>query len=211
MKFHGPNIWLLTDTHFNHNTIRHIRDERFEDKIVSGVKSRVAKNDIFIHLGDIGARQQHYVAMLQHLKEVQAKTILIRGNHDTKHPQLRLLDEWGVVVDGLRIKKYGFDFWLSHEPILIPEGVVNVHGHHHLGTHRDPEWRTIEQVDNKGTHVLLSLEIQGYAPIKLLDIANWLGGHKSNHSLVLTSEVFETARKLLAESEEKKGASYGSR
>jgi calcineurin-like phosphoesterase family protein len=78
------SIWLISDTHFGHELLvnKGFRKKGFE-KVVLKNLSRLSKNDILIHLGDIclGFDQLNHDT---YIKPLQCKKWLVRGNHDHK-------------------------------------------------------------------------------------------------------------------------------
>lgn len=154
------NYWIITDTHFNHKQlIEYGRPENFEEKIKKNLKV-VNKGDYLIHLGDvcIGNEIENNNWFK---KELGCKTILVRGNHDSKSIEWYLRNGWDIVVDRFTLEIFGKIICFSHEP-LGWDGYfnVNIHGHLHDCNHN---------FDSKvnGYNKLLSLEKTNYQPVNL--------------------------------------------
>jgi calcineurin-like phosphoesterase family protein len=82
MQTKEKQLWISSDTHFNHkNIIKYGRPEDFEEQIKDGLKD-ISGNDILIHLGDvcIGKDAENN----EYLSNIKGKHILVKGNHDNK-------------------------------------------------------------------------------------------------------------------------------
>jgi calcineurin-like phosphoesterase family protein len=122
------NIYLISDTHFNHQNIATYcqRPSNFTELIIRNWNTLVRHEDTIIHLGDvqIGSKAEWIMPSLP------GKKILVRGNHDRQKSCAWWMSK-------------GFDFacdsmifrgmWLTHEPSrALPEGCLyNIHGHLH--------------------------------------------------------------------------------
>lgn len=68
--------WITSDTHFGDEELRAgIPARPSDEEIFRRLKSKVGKNDVLIHLGDVGN--------LDYIKKLKGYKILIMGNHDT--------------------------------------------------------------------------------------------------------------------------------
>lgn len=156
------NIWITTDTHFNHKKMYEqwkIRPADFESKIFKGFLS-IPESDLLIHLGDICIGKDEEMHQ-KYIVPLKCKKWLIRGNHDNKSNNWYLEHGWDFVGYHLIDKYFGLKLLFSHIPTPLNGQDFNVHGHLHDRTHRPDE----EMNDSK--HLLRSLELQGYAPITL--------------------------------------------
>jgi calcineurin-like phosphoesterase family protein len=122
------NVYLISDTHFNHQNIATYcqRPSDFTERIIRNWNNTVTANDVVIHLGDvqIGQKSQWIIPSLN------GRKVLVRGNHDRDKSNMWWMEN-------------GFDFscdsmifrgmWLTHEPAkALPEGCLyNLHGHLH--------------------------------------------------------------------------------
>lgn len=166
------NIWIITDTHFNHAKLNELgRGEGWEKELIAGLRS-IPKEDMLIHLGDIGIGKDSEVhdmlfkdlhgALLGQIK----RTILVRGNHDKKSAAWYLEHGWGAVTDGFFLKFEGKRIDFSHKPQepVYQNVDYNFHGHTHGNQHRDEEHKDF--YDPK-YHKDFSPELMGYKPIRL--------------------------------------------
>jgi len=135
------NIWLISDTHLNHQEIATYcdRPENFTELIITRWNQRVKPDDLVIHLGDVAIGKHGLIE--PQLRALNGKKILIRGNHDKHHGC-----HWWM--------NHGFDFacdamvfrncWLTHKPAKrLPRGcTLNIHGHLHN------VWDTFSHMDD---------------------------------------------------------------
>ena len=158
------NYWLISDTHFNHEKLSEWggRSGDWQEKIWKGLLA-LPYDDVLIHLGDVCIGNDSEVH--SGLKIVQAKKILIRGNHDKKSHQWYTEHGWDFVCDGLELLFMGHYLHLTHRPAR-PQGNTtwNIHGHTHGNMHRSEEYNDFY---SPAYHIDISPEIVGYAPIRL--------------------------------------------
>lgn len=68
--------WIISDTHFDDKDLcQGIRNRPSDEEIIKVINSKCGKNDLLIHLGDVG--DVEYVKLLRAKRKV-----LIMGNHD---------------------------------------------------------------------------------------------------------------------------------
>lgn len=112
-------VWVISDTHFGEKDLREAFPNRpTDEELVKKINKCVGKNDILIHLGDVG--DLNWAAKLRGYK------VLIMGNHDSGAEKYReVFDEVyeGPIVLGERLI-------LSHEPLSV-QWAYNIHGHDH--------------------------------------------------------------------------------
>ena len=117
---------------------------------------------ILIHLGDVCIGDDANMHE-RFIKSIPCKRILVRGNHDKKSNAWYMDHGWDFVCNRFYDDLYGYKIAFTHKP--IPPGCwdgvydVNIHGHLHNLCHRE--------VPKNFMNVLLSLEIDGYAPLSL--------------------------------------------
>lgn len=164
------NIWLTTDTHFNHRKLETFdpgRPANFE-RLISKPLYNLPYGDVLIHLGDICIGQDTKMHNT-YILPIQAKKILIRGNHDRKSYEWYTAHGWDAVADGLRLEMFGKKILLSHMPQKNDGWYdINIHGHFHNALadgifRHEPEFREI--LNEK--HKLLALEYVNYQPVTL--------------------------------------------
>jgi calcineurin-like phosphoesterase family protein len=123
--------YVISDFHFGHEKIRKLTrlgfqtNEEMHSAIISGWNKTIINNDIKVYvLGDIGEKE----SIEEILPKLRGRKVLLMGNHDklSKSFYLKYFEE---VLDAPL-------FWskrivLSHHPIPVEPGVINVHGHTH--------------------------------------------------------------------------------
>lgn len=159
------NIWLTTDTHFNHaNMIEYCgRPENYEQKIFKGL-SQIPSTDLLIHLGDIawhGSERTHQ----KYIAPLKCKKWLVKGNHDKNSNQFYLANGWDFVAQQIVDRYFGKIVVLSHIPQKDWGYDINIHGHFH-----NSEWRKYEPyltAIKNDKQKLLALEYTNYQPVTL--------------------------------------------
>ena len=135
------NRFVISDTHFGHTNSWQLfklpngdplrpftSTEEMDETMVERWNAKVGPNDTVYHLGDVVINRKS----LHHVKRLNGKKRLIRGNHDI----FRDDDYRDAGFDSLYgVRVFVDKFILSHIP-LHPECVtdrfrVNVHGHLH--------------------------------------------------------------------------------
>lgn len=176
------NIYLISDTHFNHNKMVEYcnRPENHTELIKKNLfvfNSTIRKDDVFIHLGDvcIGKDEEIHNEVIVPLA---CKKWLVKGNHDRKSDSWYMNHGWDFVADSFKGKYFGKEILFSHCP-MKDDGKfdVNVFGHFHNNLSRLLEGRYVvegEEERNKedlavltGKHRLFVLEDRDYKPVKL--------------------------------------------
>lgn len=121
--------YFISDTHMGHTNILTFERIRFKtieehDNFIWDMLKKLTDKDRLFHLGDVGILDENTISKWKSLK---CKTILIRGNHDTQANKLReAFDE--VHNEPIFYHKR---ILLSHEPLPVTNGTLNVHGHLH--------------------------------------------------------------------------------
>lgn len=169
------NIWLISDTHFDHINIIKYENRPFIDHLlmtevlIENWNSTVKENDLIFHLGDIFFCSTHRMQDIS--SRLNGRKILIRGNHDKG-------------VSNSKFQKLGFDVFnyyclenmiLSHYPqgekalrtaILSTNLIGNVHGHVHS---------VIDGLD-QSIYKCVSVELTEYRPIHLDEVKSHFKG-----------------------------------
>jgi len=173
------NIWVISDTHFQHENILKftdrdgslIRGARFssvkemDEAMIENWNSVVKPGDKVYHLGDVffGSKE----TFIPLWKKLNGQKRLILGNHDdakffAKHELVAKIDVWRMFPE--------FGLILTHIPLhesVFGEGrfrnfetVLNVHGHIHQNQSPTPNHRVVcvEHID--------------YTPINIEEIRN---------------------------------------
>lgn len=138
------NIWLISDTHFNHSNIIKFCERPFEDAkkmneaLVENWNSVVREQDKVYHLGDVymgGGFPREDTTRL--LRSLNGHKRLILGNHDNGKDQIlqsvfEKIEVWRMFPE--------FGLLLTHVPVhesTLGEGrfmekkFLNIHGHIH--------------------------------------------------------------------------------
>ena len=145
------NIFLTSDTHFNHNNLigmcpesrGHFSNvEEMNETIIQNWNEVVPPDGIVYHLGDLCMGKAEDIEPI--LKRLNGHIVLIRGNHDYGKRR-KIYEECGVEIKDIDYISYkGMYFVLSHIPIgneeymemlVGPNGEIwNLHGHTHQYT-----------------------------------------------------------------------------
>lgn len=169
------NIYLTTDTHFNHkDKMKEYcnRPDNYEHKIQTAFKGLTNRN-LLIHLGDVCIGNDLNVHR-KYIEPLECKAILVRGNHDRKSNQWYMTHGWDFVCTYFSIGRAKKNILFSHTPMAW-DGYynMNIHGHFHNANHR--RWEDeFKKVKNAGQH-LLALEYNNYQLFnldKLLETTN---------------------------------------
>lgn len=148
--------YFISDLHFNHDNI--LKFERVEFKtieehnefIIASINKVVTKFDTLYILGDLGDN-------LELIKRINGRKILVMGNHDkgAKANYEEYFDE--VYTTPVYFSRRVV---LSHIPIPVTKGTLNVHGHLH------------GSFLNSSNHLNVSAMLVNYRPIstKVIDI-----------------------------------------
>ena len=152
------NIWVISDTHFNHSNIIGYCNRPYENAsqmdwdMVEKWNSVVKPQDHVYHLGDVYMKaSKGYIENL--LSKLNGKKRLILGNHDNGKDQI-LQRHFEKVFLWRNFDK----FTLSHIPLReenIPGNRVNIHGH----IHQNPA--------PSKRHINVSVEQINYTPVNL--------------------------------------------
>lgn len=122
--------------------------------VINNIKYRINEDSVLVFLGDLGYREYFYL-----LDDIKCYKILILGNHDTysKDTYYKYFNE--VHDTPLFIHPR---IVLSHIPIPVEDGVINVHGHTHQIYLR------------KENYINVTFEEVNYLPVKVKSILNSL-------------------------------------
>ncbi len=129
--------FFTADTHFSHGNIIKYCNRPFEsvkemnDELIRRWNRKVSKNDTVYHLGDF-AFHMKYPEMLELLKTLNGKKVLIKGNHDHKDT-IRL--PWEHKCEIADVTVAGKHLVLCHYPLQDwnrkHHGALHLHGHCH--------------------------------------------------------------------------------
>lgn len=167
-------IWVISDTHFNHSNILNFTDEngkyiregfktaeQMNEFMTERWNSVVKPGDKVYHLGDVymgGGFPREYTEKL--LSNLNGRKRLILGNHDNGKDQIlqrafQKIDVWRMFTE--------FGLLLTHVPVhpsTLKEGrfsghgkpqlkMLNVHGHIHANPSPEGPYKCVcvEQID----------------------------------------------------------------
>lgn len=132
------NIYVVSDTHFNHRLMINFAKRPFKStaemnmKLIKNWNDVVSKKDIVIIIGDFAKGNFFFYRKL--LKELNGKKILIKGNHDYMF-RLRKLNKTNAIkiYKKIRINIGGKSVLFTHKPLCFRENFfhINIHGHYH--------------------------------------------------------------------------------
>jgi calcineurin-like phosphoesterase family protein len=166
------DLWVISDTHFNHENILHFTDhngdrirpfdsvKEMNEVLVNRWNSVVKPGDIVYHLGDVFlGPQEDFKALWPRLNGSKR---LVVGNHDN----LKFLVPGGFFKKVTMWRQMtDFGLLLTHVPIHSSalstrsrKGLLNVHGHIHA--HPAPE----------GDYHCVCVEQTNYTPVNLEEI-----------------------------------------
>lgn len=163
-------IFLVSDTHFNHQKLTEIgvRPEGFTETIITNWRIIVAPTDTVIHLGDV------ILGRNSELPDIMAKLpgtkILCLGNHDG---HAGWYEKRGFAIAVKHFQRG--DILYSHEPTIpLPTGIrYNVHGHLHLHNHHEYQEQEY-YVTHRDQYILIEIETT-LAPIALSELQKLKG------------------------------------
>ncbi len=150
-------IWLITDTHFNHDAMVKLsgRPENHTQLIIDNWRKAVKPEDLTIHLGDvIFSRASELTSILE---SIAGRKVLVMGNHDRK-------PRW-YMTHGFDFACYRFELGHSlfvHEPQfeLPPNCERVIHGHLHNSNHHEydepiPSYNKLLAIEDTDYHPIL--------------------------------------------------------
>jgi calcineurin-like phosphoesterase family protein len=160
------NVYLISDTHFNHTKIATYcdRPENFTEILIRNWQNIIKPDDLVIHLGDvfIGKAEGWYAIK----SALPGRKVLVRGNHDRQ----RSVGWWmshgfEFACDGMRFR----NCWLTHEPDTSRAGGcdLNIHGHLHNIWHGfNPDNGEKQTRLHHDWQRLFSVEYTNYMPVE---------------------------------------------
>lgn len=173
------DIWLISDTHFNHTNILKFTDSRtgllvrpefrdvteMNETMIERWNSRVKPGDKVYHLGDVFFGDKEWFK--RHWPRLNGSKRLIVGNHD----DIPFLSSGGFFAKVQMWRQFTeFDLLLSHVPLHemsssrgrpdAAKRMVNVHGH----IHQNPS--------PPGLYMNMSVEAINYTPQHIEDVAD---------------------------------------
>jgi calcineurin-like phosphoesterase family protein len=178
------DIWLISDTHFNHSNILNFTDSRtgkpvrpgfadvnhMNEHMIEKWNSRVKPGDIVYHLGDVVMGANYKEWMNTHFNRLNGSKRLIVGNHDL----IGWLSSGGWFKKVSMWRKFPeFGLILTHVPLHISSMynhgndsyLYGIHGHIHqhnspIGPYKNV---CVEKIDYTPVHIeTLAAEAKKY-------------------------------------------------
>lgn len=119
------NPWLLSDIHISSNT------KRTKD-MIKRFRAQISPDDNIIILGDLSDKHTGSLALVfDFIVSIPGKKFLILGNNDYYHLSDYQHMGFSYISDEFKFKKDGKTYWLTHVPMPVPNGTINIHGHIH--------------------------------------------------------------------------------
>ena len=158
----NQQAYFWSDTHFFHKNIIKYTGRPFDETGDMNYKMRgewekLNFNDWLIHGGDVSFGDVNL--SIEYLSNLPGKKLLVYGNHDFFKNEKGFRDtkafDYGTMCFDFELD--GIQYWVTHYPIrdsLLPEKVINIHGHVHE-----------KKISDK--HRNISVEMTNYKPIKL--------------------------------------------
>lgn len=161
------DIWVISDTHFNHSNIIKFCNRPFDnvrhmdEAMVERWNSVVKPQDKIYHLGDVYMKaSKGYIENILH--RLNGHKRLVLGNHDNGKDQV--LQRYFEKIDVWRMFPE-FGLLLTHVPVhhqtLTSKDLKNVHGH----THNNGE-----PIEHKKSYKCVCVEHIDYTPIHIEEL-----------------------------------------
>ena len=157
------NIWLYSDPHFYHHGITVFKNldgtkvrpwddaEKMSEDLIRWYNELVKPDDRVYILGDVAFNRK---SLDRSLPRLMGRKVLVKGNHDQDK-----LSYYSKYFDDVRSYVVKKGFVLSHVPIH-PESLtrwgVNIHGHLHGNTLKDPRYINVCVEQTNWRPILLS-------------------------------------------------------
>ena len=166
-------VFVVADTHFADLSLASIyqsRPHNFQERIIQNWQSVIRDEDLVIHLGDVlVGRSAEWSTVIPALP---GRKILVAGNHDKKSLSWYMTNGFQFCCSEFSWRMFGIQILFSHEPTEDGLFDLNIHGHLHLGKHREHK--------SDECHYLISLEQTHYQPRTLKSIVEaWAKSRQS--------------------------------
>lgn len=160
--------WITADTHFGHENIikycgRPFKNvKEMDDTMIANWNTLVKPEDTIFHLGDLVFKNSN-----RNLREILHGTLIhIQGNHDNRSAIGK------TVIQSIRIKYGGYEFFLTHNPANIVADCISLVGHvHEKWTHK---WMFVPQQYS----INVGVDVWNFHPIKLDTIIKYIERNK---------------------------------
>jgi calcineurin-like phosphoesterase family protein len=162
------NIYLISDTHFGHELIKHlgVRGDDYESEMLNSWNKQVENEDVVIHLGDVAFKGT--TALGQTFNLLPGRKILVRGNHDGGIDRYYKLG-FDFVCESSIINYKGREILFTHKP-QYRSSRLNIHGHLHGDDHRLEGALEWYQKRNKDQYIDMAPEIWGNRVVSIKEV-----------------------------------------
>ncbi len=161
MPADGARLWIWSDLHFDDERIRRHAKRPFPTirtmnwALRDRWREAVAPHDTVVCAGDLGGRRNIFGRLKPPCANLPGRKVVVLGNHDFTRFRWR---ERPLGTDA-SVMTLVIDtdppLLVAHVPlVVVPDGCVNVHGHHH-------DFRALET----GPWINVSVEQTGYRPL----------------------------------------------
>lgn len=174
------NIWVISDTHFNHANILNFTDsntglkvrpqfdnvEQMDEHIMDMWNETVKQGDRVYHLGDVVMGNGSQEWMKTNWNKLNGSKRLIVGNHDDikflssggffkKVQMWRVMPEYGIIMSHIPLHPSSLERGAPGKGVMM----LNVHGHIHQNPSPDGPYHNV------------SVEAIDYTPVNIEDLA----------------------------------------
>lgn len=174
------NIWVISDTHFNHANILNFTDsntglkvrpqfdnvEQMDEHIMDMWNETVKQGDRVYHLGDVVMGNGSQEWMKTNWNKLNGSKRLIVGNHDDikflssggffkKVQMWRVMPEYGIIMSHVPLHPSSLERGAPGKGVMM----LNVHGHIHQNPSPDGPYHNV------------SVEAIDYTPVHIEDLA----------------------------------------
>jgi len=168
------NIWIVSDTHFDHGRIIELCDRPFRDvnemnnTLIENWNKVVKPNDMVYHLGDFSFSKEQRIESL--VRQLNGKIILILGNHD-KLSRNFYKNTFERVFDYYKLRCNNEKYILFHYPIYewdgFFRGTIHLHGH----VHGNSKNSNVQDIPGRQHAVDMSVDSRDWRPVNIDEIA----------------------------------------
>lgn len=141
-------VKFWSDLHLDHPGTLRFRPwfktmKEHDEYILDTLSQHIGKNTKLVLVGDVAVGREGLAKLKSVIHNVPSQLIL--GNHDAERQGIRIKDLVDVYDDIQALAKQkggGTSYWLSHCPLHPEElrGKLNIHGHVHTNSVRDPRY-----------------------------------------------------------------------
>jgi len=185
--------YYIADLHIGHSNIINFDERPFkntkemEETLVNNWNNKVTKDDVVYILGDFcWSTEPDWIRILDKLN---GEKVLIRGNHDLKHPSAELKKRFRQICDYKEITDHRRRIIMSHYPIMFyrasyGKDVWHFCGHTHNHTNEEYKrqkyvWDLVtnrkEDFDNRAhiVNVGCMMDYMDYTPRTADELIAW--------------------------------------